>query len=55
MLNFQYKGIAVRNSLRMKLPVLTNSTLLIVTEIVGFYFSFNKKHGNQCDWPCWSA
>jgi hypothetical protein len=48
---FQYKGSIVRNNLWLDLNVLTNSTLLIVTENVCFYFN-EKKHGNHLDWPC---
>jgi len=46
---FQYKGSIVRNNLRLDLYLLTNSTLLIVTEIVCFYFNGIKKHGNHFD------
>jgi len=38
MLGFQYKGITVGNNLGMKLYLLTNSSLLIVTEKSGYYY-----------------
>jgi len=46
MKSFQYKGSIVRNNLWLYSYVLTNSTLLIVTDFLFFYFTCKKNTAN---------